>query len=737
MRVLFIACLAAWIASACADSGKLCAVPSPSGLALLAPGEIEPGIFKTYAGRILSPVGQLVEVGTMPLNLALSPDGRFAAVTHAGPRDARLQDPTHQSIQIVDLESGRVVRSLQETSLFHGIAFNPNGNELYASTGGSNGVVVYDDRFTRSWNFPLGDFTSGLAVTPDGRTLIVARLNRHRVSFIDTERIEAIGEAETWAYPFDVVITPDGSRAFVSNWGDASVTLIDVANVRTLGRIEVGKNPSGLAVSPDGRFVYVANADSDDLSIIDVAAGGEANRVSLRSAPSDPPGLMPVDVAVSSDGGRLYVTLAGDNSVAVLDSSNGDRLGRIPVGHYPTALAISGNKLVVANMKSGPARPNPNGEFIGAIQWGSLSILNIPADSDLIAQTAQVEKNNNISELYFPIDPTCERLDGPVPLRAGQPSPIRHVVYIVHENKTYDSVLGDLEGARGEPSLVRYGESVTPNLHALARRFVNLDNCTYPGEQALQAHTWITQGWVNDFTEKNGPSMWARPEGGRFFIPGVEAASRPSDRMLYDALDGAGVAFRIYGDPIGVLGDMFGTYRDNFDWRYPTWSLQVREVDKAEEFIRELEAGIFPSFVIVWLPNDVTNGIESGKPSPESMVSDNDLATGRVVEAISWSPFWNETLIVLVNDDTQGQSDHIDAHRGPCVVISPYAKQGYTSHVHYSIPSFHRTMGLILGVEPISRFDQLAPPLYDVFDAVPFNAQPFVAIEPSVAFRRN
>ncbi|MBI2059736.1 MAG: bifunctional YncE family protein/alkaline phosphatase family protein [Nitrospirae bacterium] len=715
-----------------------CRVPTPSEIAQAPPGEIELGIFKTFTGRLLSPIGDQVEVGTMPVNLAVSPDGRFAAVTHAGARDLTLANPVDQSIRIIEIDSGRIITTLAEPNLFSGIVFNPNGLELYAATGAGGEVVAYNGNFERSWVIPIENYPAGLAATPDGRTLLVSRMLKHTVTLIDTERIEKIADLETWAYPLDIAVSPDGSRAYVSNWGDSSIAILDLREKRTLGRVEVGKHPEGVALNPDGNLLYVANSDSDDVSVVDTATQTVAATISLKWNGTDPLGITPVDVAVSADGTRVYAATAGDNAIAVIDAAQRTLLGRIPVGHYPTALAASAGRLVVANMKSAVARPNVGREFVGAIQRGSVSILDRPSDSELPALTEIVRRNASRAEAAFPIGDSCTNLDGPVPLSEGQPSPLRHVVYVVHENKTYDSVLGDMpEPARTDPSLVRYGETVTPNLHALASRFANLDNCYVPGEQALQAHTWISQGWMNDFAEKNAPAMWGRPDGGAFFVPGADPAARPSDRLLLDALADAGLRFRMYGEVTGTLSDFFGSYRTSIDLNYPTWSLQVRDVDKAAEFIRELNEGIFPAFVILWLPNDVTNRTEPGKPSPESMVSDNDLATGQVVEAISRSPFWNETVVFIFNDDTQGQADHIDSHRGPCVVVGPHVKRGHTSHVHYSIPSFHRTMGLILGVAPISRYDQLAPPMYDLFSSKPLNSEPYTPVDPSIPFRRN
>lgn len=740
-RAFWGMCIA--ILAGCIPMEKQCAVPAPSEESLQPVGDLGNGSYKFINGRRLTPAGRQVEVGTFPLNFALSPNGSLLAVTHSGEGDLKLQKSGHQSVWIVDTATMEVRSRIEGEAFFYGIAFSPDGSRLFAATGGGNSVRVYDlsdpARPVETLAIEIPDYPTGVAVTPDGRRLLVTRLHEHTLSVFDTESFEKVMDLTTMAYPYAVVVTPDGSRAFVSNWGDRSVSALDLTAGSTLGRIEVGRTPEGLAVSPDGRRVVVANSDDDSLSVIDAESLEVVATISLKEKTDDPVGVMPVDVTISPDGSRVYAACSGDNMVAVADLESSKMIGKIPTGAYPTAVRSRGSSLYYLNGKGLVARPNEKNEFITGLMWGSVSVLDVPSDAELREFTRRVDENNDPFKRTYPFSADCKAAKGPIPIRTGARSDsIKHVVYVIRENKTYDSLLGDLGGeARGDPNLALFGEEVTPNLHALARRFANLDNCYYESEQSLQGHIWISAGWANDFSERNWPAMWAQKGVGQFYLPGIEPASRGSDTMFYDNLIDHDVSFRVYGDPIGVLSDLFGKFSNHVDFKYPTWALQVRDVDKVKEFKRELDLGIFPSFVSIWVPNDHTRGTSAGAPTPVTMIADNDHATGLIVEAISSSPYWKDTVILIFEDDPQGVPDHVDAHRGPCLVVGPHVKRGHTSHVHYSFPSFHRTMGLILGLPPISRFDAKAAPFLDVFTEDPENIEPYTAVTPNVPVKYN
>ncbi|MBI2060821.1 MAG: bifunctional YncE family protein/alkaline phosphatase family protein [Nitrospirae bacterium] len=728
---------------ACTSKKKECPLPEPAPIATAPVGDLGDGTYKLYTGRRITPIGRHLEVGTFPQNLALSPSGKLLAISHSGESDEKNEEKEKQTVWIVDAATMTTLKIIQADAFFYGLAFSPDSKLLYASGGGGNTVHVYDvtsPTYREVNPLKVEDYPSGVAATPDGKLLLVARLHEHTLSVFKTGTYEKLADLPTQAYPYGVAVTPDSTKAFVSNWGDSSISAFDLTSLKPLGRIEVGKNPEGLAVSPDGKSLVSSNADADSLSFIDTATLEVTRTLSLRARAEDAPGVMPVDLTFSPDGSRLLVACSGDNMIAVVDVADGKIIGKIPSGAYPTSVRTDGKSLYILNGKAFGARPNLKNEFITSIVWGHLSSVDMPSEADLPSLTAKVDENNEDRlKHFFGLGPECQATNGPVPIRHGDKSAqIKHVVYVVRENKTYDSLLGDLGGeARGEPSFALFGEKITPNLHSLARRYANLDNCYYESEQSLQGHIWISGGWTNDFAERNWTAMWAQKGVGQFFLPNTEPAARGGEPLFYDNLIKHDVSFRVYGDPTGILTGLFDTFRNNIDFKYPTWSIQIRDQDKIKEFFRELDLGIFPSFVSIWLPNDHTRGTSAGAPTPETMISDNDYATGLLIEKLSKSPYWKETVVFIFEDDPQGVPDHIDAHRGPCLVVGPQVKRGYTSHVHYSFPSFHRTVELILGMQPLSRFDALAAPILDVFTQSPENSEPFTPVAPDVPVRYN
>jgi hypothetical protein len=305
----------------------------------------------------------------------------------------------------------------------------------------------------------------------------------------------------------------------------------------------------------------------------------------------------------------------------------------------------------------------------------------------------------------------------------------------MRENKTYDSLLGDLGPEYdGDPSLTLFGEEITPNLHRLARTFTNLTNFYNESEQSVQGHVWGGIGWVNDFTEKNWIAMWGRPGEAQLVVAGLEPASLPPTGDLFRFYQAHGRSVRIYGEYAGAALDALeGT--EMMEWRFPS-NLGLDDRIKIKPFLRDLAQGKLADYTFIALPNDHTYGLTPGAPTPEYLVADNDEATGRIVEAVSHSPFWHETVIFIFEDDPQSTPDHVDAHRSICIVVSPWVKRGYVSRVHSSFPSLHKTASLIFGVPPINRLIALSSAMYDLFTTTP-DLTPYVAIPSRIPFAIN
>ena len=689
----------------------------------------------------------------------------------------------YQSITFVDMAQKKVIYKLPVESLFIGIVFSPDGKYLYAAGGGRDVVRVikilsypgnktgFAVEVTNPISVPY--YPTGLAISKDGKRLYVTQLQHHNLSIVNVDHSSSqygkiVTTYTTQSYPYAITLTSDEKYAFVTNWGGNSVTVIDLIKGEVITNIPVGKNPEGMAIY-NGRL-FVANSLDDTISVINISTLQLEKQISLLSSPQDRIGITPVDIKVDPTRGYLYVVCAGDNKVDVLDLNSYEKIGSIPAGYYPSEIVLTkdGSFAAVVNSKGKirkdaftdlfteeevreitTATTGTNYSFNGKncevlygtmlvcnnmgfvnvayIIQGMVNIFSVPDRNKLKELAEIVKENNDMTRRFYKTD-NCDVWENPIPKKAGGYSPIKHVVYIVRENKTYDVDLGDLNTGDGAPELALFGEKVTPNLHALAREFTNFDNFYSEPEQSLQGHIWIAGGWSTDFDEKNWMAMWGRQKEHQVFLPVMQPVTKPHFGSLFEYLKSKGVYFRIYGEVTGVLDQVSKELYDNFDWKYPSWSLHIKDTDKAKEFIRELQDGIFPSFVYIWLPDDHTYGATPGKPDPVWMISNNDEATGMIVEAISHSSFWESTLIFIFEDDPQSSPDHVDAHRSLLLAVSPYVKHNYVSHVHYSIPSIHHTTELILGIPPMSRYDQLAAPMYDAFtmnaNLTPYNHLP-------------
>jgi YVTN family beta-propeller protein len=697
---------------------------------------------KLHTGRYVTPAGVYInQVGTMPTGSALSPDGRWLAVACSGGKDYTLEDHDMQSVRIIDTQTNTVAKTLVEQETFLGVAFSSDSKRLYVSGGIDDTVHVYDVEydFLKLHTLKLPGVPFGLALTSDNRYLLVAISQKAKVYQIDTATYEIVAKYDVLTYPWSIVVNEDNTAAYVSNVGNNAISTLNLTTHSTRGHVSVGKNPEGLALH--GGNLYVANNDDDTISVIDVATLSVSSTIDLRENENDAPGRMPVDVKINADGTKLYVTLASENSVGVVDLAQGKLIGEIPTAFYPAEIELTADKLYVVNAKGLGTGPNFDAEDPEATEdkatgifYGGVNILPIPDETTLATYTAQVRDNNQNAMHYFGAD--CDNWDSPIPTKIGVESKqIKHVVWIIKENKTYDVLLGDLAGEQGDdwhmPSLAYFGENttiavqyagypadtrynITPNTHELARHYVDMVNFYDNSIKSTEGHMWLTGGWLNDFGEKFSLIWQVRGEK-VFMLPNIDPVSRPSTGDIFSHLLQHGKSVRVYGEFVGTASELFG---DSFDYLCHSYLPGITAYDdtkKIEVFEREFNNGIFRNFTLIWIPNDHTMGMDAGAPHPAYMVSDNDEALGRIVEIISHSDHWKETVIFAFQDDPQNTPDHIDTHRSIFLAASPWIKRGYRSTLSYDMTNVHRTTMQILGVPPISRYEALASPMYDIF----------------------
>jgi hypothetical protein len=528
------------------------------------------------------------------------------------------------------------------------------------------------------------------------------------------------------------VIRGDDGHVFVSAWGGSTVSefrILSDGKLAYLGRIEVGRHPSALEIN--GSRLYVALAGSDRVAIVDNRTRKVIGYLH-DSAPGAPPeGSTPNALKISSDRKQLFVAEGDNNAIAIFNLADRSLLGRIPTDWYPTAVAQLGSQMLILSGKGHGTHANPDGP-VPLTNWpdgnphaytlgqlnGSLRLMPSGiSPAQLSAFTHRVEAANNWHQ-----NRTTRRYP-----------PFKHVIYIIKENRTYDQVLGDLKDGDGEASLVYFPDiRTTPNHHALARRFGLFDRFFVNAEVSSQGHIWSTAAYVTDFGEKVVPSGYA---GKRSDVDG-EDSDEPERGFLWTLAKRSGVTFRDYGEMVKGNPGWPVTQRDlgaDISPDYVPFDLVTQDQKRADVWIAELQRfvrdGNMPQLEILWLPMDHLTAARPGKCTPFACMADNDLALGRIVEALSRTPYWKDTVIFVVEDDAQAGPDHVDSHRAPFYAISAYSRPG-TVHRFVNTTDVISAIEDILGMGRLSKFDYFSRSLADVFASTP-DLKPFDAIKPT------
>jgi DNA-binding beta-propeller fold protein YncE len=637
-----------------------------------------------------------------------------------------------------------------------------------------------------------------LAVTPDGTTLLAA-LNLSDAAAIVDLKTKKIRYVSTGNYPYGAAITPDGKTGLISNETPGTVSVIDLKAATKTKDIQVGSHlshPEGIAIDPKGDRAYVAVANQDTVAVIDL----KKLEVEKTLSVGRPEGLgtSPVSVTVTQDGRRLLVSDAGEDAIAVFDLRDHSLIGRIPVGSYPVAafstpnytrlawIAAKGLGVGANTIKPGEAAPprdpgsaaypgGPQYQFHYLPSWtlGVSGIGKFPSDKQIRALTPRASQQIVPSNTEPPPAGT--------PIKAN--GPIKHVFYIVKENRSYDQLLGDDARGDGDPSLTLFGEKITPNLHALVKRFPLLDHVYANSEASIDGHFWTSAAGVSDYVVKS----WHQNYGNRDrpYDFGVYAVSWPGQGFLFDRAEKQGISYYNYGEAVaGVLplndkdrnseetqlvskklaksdlGRPLGCYPNDASigqevlspgtvgapastgsevWDSTPPASAAADSGASSRFLcfqtkfqQQVAQGAVPAFNYMVMSDDHTEGTTPGRRTPRAMVAENDYGIGQVVDLISHSAIWASSLIMVIEDDTQDGADHVDAHRMPALVISPYTKKGAVVHTRYDMLSFIRTLEIPIGMKPLGLQDSLAVPLYDAFDGTAQNTEPYTAIAPTI-----
>ena len=733
----------------------------------------------------LKPAGRQVPLGDFPVNIALHPGGRYAAVLHAG-------HGAHK-IAIIDLRSETVVTNQPVGEAWYGLTFSRDGQKLYVSGSSTEELHVFafaegllsGHQKIRLRPAKERGIPAGIAVTRDGQTAYVANVWGHRISIVDLPRATSADLALTAAkpvviarphrppvdpdlaaaakrqqqlldlaqaddpFPYTCLLDEQRGRLYVSLWAQAAVAVIDLKTQVELARWPTQEHPNEMLLSRDGQRLFVANANRNTVTVLDCTTGRATETLAATLTANAPPGNTPNSLALSPDEALLFVANANVNNVAVFDVSvpgHSRSLGFIPTGWYPTSVRVSvdGRKLFIANGKGGSSFANPHApqpikfegtttaEYIGGLMKGTFSVIDLPRKRD---------------DLEAALRGWTATAQACAPAGAARAStnlpPVKYCIYVIKENRTYDQVLGDIKEGNGDPHICIFPEKITPNIHALARDFVLLDNLYCDGEVSADGHEWTMGAYATDFVEKFWPLSYGHGKSGKFPYPseGGQPIATPAGGYLWDKAAEAGVTFRSYGEFCANTGKAasdkpvkakIAALVGHIDEHYRAFDLEYPDCQRVDHFAGELKrfeaAGEMPRLQIVRLGNDHTYGTSAGKLTPLSMVAENDLAVGRFVELLSHSKFWPETAIFVIQDDAQNGPDHVDAHRTVALCVSPYTRGSGKDSTMYSTCSMLRTMELLLGLKPMSQFDAAATPMTAAFraaaDLTPYVAKP-------------
>jgi YVTN family beta-propeller protein len=739
------------------------------------PGPTPGGGFDLPNGWRITPAGQrIADLNDLVLKMVPSPDGRVIVAGHSG--------YLPHGLSVIDAKTHKVVQEIPLKTTWLGLAWSGDGHTLYVSGGNANGekkieaslapiyaLAYRDGRFDPK---PVATFLdettptdqtwwSGLLSDPK-RGLVWAANRGTSMDATDVVAFDARSGAikkrvRVGVSPYELAMTPDGKRLFVSNWGDKSVSVVDVASTKVAKTIPVGFNPNDMVLGADGRL-FVACSNENTVYVIDSRTLEVLETISTSLYPKAPEGSTPNALALDGKRGLLFVANADNNDVAVIDVHDRARstvAGFIPAGWYPSALALgeAGQALYIGASKGEEGHPTLKGptsalaskyggdESIKTLQKSSVERLPL-ADlkARLAGYTRKVYANTPYNDALL-LAARAPHAPSIIPSKVGQGSPIKHIIYIIKENRTYDQVYGDLPHTNGDPRLAIFGRQITPNQHAMSEQFATFDNCYADGDVSQDGHSWANAAYATDQNEKSWPSNY----GGHTQAKNRSMAYMPSSGYLWDAAKRKGLTYRSYGEyatrastgePMsevpgasGLVGHVSPNYLQN----------RVRDTENAKVFLTEFaayEANFdsrdpekrLPNYIVMSMQENHTHGTNPKSFTPRAMVANQDFALGQMVERLTHSRYWPEMAIFIMEDDAQDGPDHVDARRTACLAISPYIRRGVVDSTLYTTSSMVRSIELLLGMPPLSQYDAAATPYYAAFgvtaDLAPFEGLP-------------
>jgi YVTN family beta-propeller protein len=684
-------------------------------------------------GWKLTPAGENISVGELPMNLIYTKDEKFAITSNSG--------MGVNSFSVIDLVNKKETQRMVIDKTWRGLCFNNDESVLYVSGGNNDKIYSYDFnkgvlklKDSLSLRSPGDTLISvtGLTFWSQKNYIIAGSMRGNSIYIYNILGKKLVKKLNPGAECFDVILNHKGTYAYVSLWGGAKIAKVNLKKLEIESYIKVGDHPCEMIISKDDKRLFVTNANNNSVSVVDLKLNKETERINSALKPDVPFGSTPNAVCFNGDESVLFIANADNNYIALFNITNpgeSKSLGFIPVGWYPTSVKFlkKGNELLVANGKGLISMANPKGpkpgirssrkdeEYIGTLLKGTVSIINCPDVKQLAGYSKKVYDN---TPYFNEKTPVTDQNIIPVTHDGKGSSQIKHVFYIIRENRTYDQILGDISKGNGDSSLCLFPEKITPNAHKLVNEFTLYDNFYADAEISADGHNWSTAAYASDYTEKLWPVNYGG-RGGTYDFEGSKPIASPSSGYIWDNVIDKGLSYRNYGEFVedkkpeypGILPKLKPvTYNP-----YPGFDLKIQDQVRfkiwKEDFERLTAKDSLPSFSLLRLGNDHTMGTRRGVSTIQAMIADNDYALGEIVETITKSKYWKESLIFVVEDDAQNGSDHVDAHRSVLLVIGPNVKRGFVDHTMYTTSSVLKTMELTLGLKPMTQFDLSAAPI--------------------------
>ncbi|HXB94086.1 MAG TPA: bifunctional YncE family protein/alkaline phosphatase family protein [Puia sp.] len=704
-------------------------------------------------GWALTPAGHFLPLGDLPLNIAVSSSGRYAAVTNNG--------QSTQTLQLIDVNGETILDSVIIPKSWLGLIFSADEKYLYASGGNDNRILRYavnthpspgspglvlDDSILLGKQWPVKISPAGIDIDDKKGLLYVVTKDNNSLYIIDLKARSIVQRLDLGGEGYTCLLSRDKRQLYITCWGCDKLLIFDTQKRVFEGEIAVGDNPNDICLTKNNRWLFVANSNDNSVSVIDVRNRKVLETLNAALFPNSLPGATTNALALSGDEKTLYVANADNNCLAVFDVSTpgaGRSRGFIPVGWYPTAVRVIGGKIWVANGKGLTSMANPQGpnpmqrrqevnyqhgdqhkapavQYIAGLFKGSMSIIPEPGDT-LLAQYSQLVYQNTPYAKDSELVAAGEQ-GNPVPMKVGDKSPIKYVFYFIKENRTYDQVLGDVTQGNGDTSLVLFGDRVTPNQHALVKEYALLDNFYVNAEVSADGHNWSMGAYATDYLEKTWPTAYGG-RGGDYDAEGNRAIANNKGGFIWDDCRRAGVSYRSYGEFEDKGIAHLESLKGNICLSFTGWDLSVSDTTRFSQWKKDFDsltaAGALPKLNVVRIGNDHTAGLRRGQPTPFAYVADNDLAVGEFVEYLSKSPIWKESVVIMLEDDAQNGPDHVDAHRSPVYIAGGLVKHHFVDHTMYSTTSVLRTIELILGIPPMTQYDASSPSLWRCFTTTP------------------